>query len=217
MMYAKDLPSHADMVDNLVSMFGRTTMADRAAGISWYPLYRMSVSELADRYGVSVEIASAVVAALSPQTDPARNLDIADDILDWHTSGFDVLDAPTSTRDRRRRCSRALAGDLTDIDRTYRTPKVYSFNRAILGDLDAVTVDRHAARAALGDPLLPASVGPEGDPAYRAYAAAYREAAHIVGMSARDLQATLWTYVKRARDELSADRSPSLAEQGVPL
>ncbi len=65
-----------------------------------------------------------------------------------------------------------------------------------MGDVEAVTVDRWAARAALdvdddtARRLLNRAAG------YETIAAMYREAARVVGIAPRELQAIVWCQVR---------------------
>jgi hypothetical protein len=74
--------------------------------------------------------------------------------------------------------------------------KVTSFYRAIMGDPDAVVLDRWALRA----------VGHDRDTCtplqYARYSAMYSEAAHAVGESPRDFQAIVWTVMREAMTRL---------------
>lgn len=161
----------------------------RAAGHAWYPhAYREAV-RLADLAGCSVERAAGVIAALSPRAFWGLNLAWAARTLEASANGSQ--EAPrVSTRANRENAWRIATGasDLTALG-----PKTAVFARAILGDLEAVTVDVWAKRAALGDLTADASVS---DLERVEMTRAYRRAARILDVAPRDLQAVTWLAVR---------------------
>lgn len=76
-------------------------------------------------------------------------------------------------------------------------PKVEPFYRAIMGDLDAVVLDRWALVAA---GHTPGQRAPDDGPTRRLFEEAYRRAAKIVGMAARDFQAVIWIAVRETTE-----------------
>jgi len=59
----------AEAVDNLIWLYNQAPPAVRNIGKNWYVGANRISAELADKYGISRESASAVLAALSPQKD----------------------------------------------------------------------------------------------------------------------------------------------------
>jgi S-adenosylmethionine:diacylglycerol 3-amino-3-carboxypropyl transferase len=78
------------------------------------------------------------------------------------------------------------------VRRSLNGPKTVAFWRNITGDLDAVTVDVWAARAATGDRSRDRVTAKQ----YQTIAAAYRAAADIVGANPRDVQAAVWVHTR---------------------
>ena len=193
------LPTHETMVDNIIRLWGESDTYAHESGTSWYDVALGHAQDMATEYNVDLWQAVAIIASLSPQTEWTRNLDEARELLSRWTMGLEITPRNIgTTQDRLNRCFLALANDTSDIARVKGTRKVASFFRAILGDPDAVTVDRHAYRVALGDPTLDAP-GKITDAVYRAIAAAYREAATHIGEEPRVLQAITWTHVVETR------------------
>ena len=193
------LPDHETMVNNIIKIWGESDTYAHKSGAAWYDVALGHAEDMALEYGIEVWQAVAIIAVLSPQTEWTRNLDEARELLSRWTMELEITPRNIgTTEDRLKRALLALENDTSDIARVKGTRKVASFFRAILGDPDAVTVDRHAYRVALGDPTLNAPAGLT-DAVYRAIAAAYRDAATEIGQEPRVLQAITWTHVVETR------------------
>lgn len=161
----------------------------RAAGHSWYPhAYREAV-RLAALAGCSVDRSAGVIAALSPRAFWGLNLAWAARTLQASANG---RQAPPRVSTRANRAHAwGIATGATGLE--VLGPKTGTFARAILGDLNAVTVDVWAKRAVLGDMAADATVT---DRDRIEMTRAYRRAARILGVAPRDLQATVWLAVR---------------------
>lgn len=91
---------------------------------------------------------------------------------------------------RRQAWSIAHGADPLDV---LNGPKVRRFYLNITGDHSVVTVDVWAARAAGVDGKLTGA-------RYLAVERAYQNAARIVGMTPRDLQAAVWVHTRGSAD-----------------
>jgi hypothetical protein len=166
---------------------------DWAAGLYWYATAHSAAASMADRYGVSVECAAGVIAALSPQVAWDVNLWAAERLFATGTTSR-VL--PVS-RDRARQVA-----DGADPDAVVRGPKCRAFYSNILnpGASDAVTVDRHAVDAAVGtttDRERKRIVERAGG--YETVADAYRAAADRLGILPCQCQAVVWCFWRRTK------------------
>jgi hypothetical protein len=167
------------------------TAQDLANGLAWYDRARSMAESIARRYGVSVECAAGVIAALSPRCQWASNVRAADAMVAWAQAG--ELHAPVVAGTL---SNRAKAWDIAtgaDPDAILSGPKVRAFYANIMGDRDAVTVDVWAARAAEGRDWPHAPVKRR----YRLLAESYRRAGERRGMHPRDAQAAVWTVYRR--------------------
>jgi hypothetical protein len=88
-----------------------------------------------------------------------------------------------------------------DPDAVLSGPKVRAFFANIMGDVDAVTVDTWAARAAEGRRNDNAPVRRR----YRLLAESYRRAGERRGMHPRDTQAAVWTAYRRQHARATYD------------
>lgn len=182
---------------NTLGVYADATPAEKREGMSWYPDARDFATTLAGRYGTSVETATAVVAALSPQMSWDANKRWAEQAMFAHSLGIPV--PSRGLGNSLRRATVALSGDLSDIERAKGTLKVHNFYLSILGVSGAVCVDRHAVRVVYGDPQHPGTIGSDGR--YREYAEVYREAARELHLRAADVQAVTWVAMRRMRGE----------------
>ena len=176
-------PDTSQTVANIVSVYNAASETEREEGAEWYSAALTFARGLSERYGVDVTAAAGIIAALSPRLPWDRNMLYADTLC---ATG----DAPVlgGSKDKARRIwfgeppLDVLSGD-----------KVSNFYRCIMGDPDAVVVDRHAFDVAYGsvtDDRTRKALDRVGE--YEAYANAYRAAAAILGLSAAVVQATAW-------------------------
>jgi hypothetical protein len=156
-------------------------------GATWYTDSRRFARRLARETGASERTAAGVIAALSPRQTWAGNQRAARAVL-----------VAAQRRDRQpprvglgRSVAQAwaIAHGARPLS-VLSGPKVRSFYRNLTGDLQAVTVDVWAARAAGVDPdrLTPRL--------YELVAGAYIAAAQEVGVPPAVLQAIVWTEIR---------------------
>ena len=191
---ASQLPA---MRRNLRTLYRRyATKADIAQGAAWYPAARSIMTDWSTSYGVSVETAAAVTAALSPQCAWARNLIAADDMLARRAVS---VAGPLQANIRKAR-------QLLDDTREYPTladrmfayfpygPKVNSFACNLAGADSVVTIDTHAAQGALNDLHFDVI---RGWKQYALFAQAYCDVARSFGLAPCSFQASVWLIWKR--------------------
>lgn len=203
----KYVPARQTMVRRLEKAYFAASQQQRAAGMAWYGRFGDVARALAGRHGVSFDDAAGVLAIVSPRVTVAASVMLADTVLAEHATGARRLGVCKGLNANVLAAWRWLDGDRSglalDVDGLTRARKVRSFYANITGDVDAVTVDVWAARAAgwRGGDRFP--VGG----AYVAIADAYRVAARRCGVSPRELQAVVWCVTRSDIDagaELSA-------------
>lgn len=191
---ARRLP---DMRRNLRALYRRhATKDEQYRGAHWYPAARYIMREWAEHYGVSVETAAAVTAALSPQCEWSRNLIVADDLLAGRSLS---VHGPMNANIRKARALLADARDWPTLADRMRAsfpsgPKVNSFACNLAGADSVVTIDTHAAQAALNDLSIDTICGWAH---YAVYARAYVDVARSFGVAPAAFQATIWLTWKR--------------------
>ncbi len=170
---------------NIRNVLAQATAEQRQEGRAWYQAAHTFAIGLSERYDVSVRQACGIIAALSPQTKWARNMQLADTMCrtgrartlgnGWHPAraiydGADPLDILHGLK------TRAFFGNIVDPEHS-----------------TDVTIDRHACDLACGlrrgDAYRPELRKVGG---YDELARAYRAVAKRLGMPAHVLQATTW-------------------------
>lgn len=123
------------------------------AGASWYQDAHDFAVCIAERYGYSIEQASGVIAALSPQQSWDFNKRAAEASLKAHAAGEVVTQAITGqTQANISKALRIMDGQAPEVVLTGNMPKsghkVWSFYNNILNPASSqhVTVDRHAIK-----------------------------------------------------------------------
>jgi hypothetical protein len=177
----------------LLQAYYASNEAEREQGRHWYDDASSFACALSSGTSYTVEQTAAVLAILSPSNKWARNRQDATSLIAAHAAGARVDDVRCATYDHNKRRAWAVLDSTTNIVWSKASPKVSAFYRAILGDPDAVTLDRWALRAALHADTV-------GEPARRACLRAYANAAAAVGETPRDFQAIVWCHVRGAAD-----------------
>ena len=187
---------------NIRAVFDRATPADIAEGIAWYAEARENCARMSELYGIPVDAAAGMVAALSPNAKWERNLRDA-----WALAGaLAAGHSPDTVKCQTYGANKVKAVQIwqaAKIGLPYagiaKGRKVTSFasNIASGGEDDAVTVDFHAYGIAQGRKFTTATAT-FGAPVYRLISAAYRKVAQDVGITAPQLQAVTWLVWRRS-------------------
>jgi hypothetical protein len=179
-----------DMLANLLDAYDNASAADANEGAEWYATAQAFAGALVAGTSLSLAQGAGVVAALSPRVQWSVNMAAATAIVDAAIRGVDEPIVAGLSKNRAKAWAIANGGDSLTI---LGGQKVRSFYANIMGDVDAVTVDVWAARAALGEfatDRIPTRQ-------YEAIADAYRLAADARGVTPMVMQATVWVYTRR--------------------
>jgi hypothetical protein len=177
-----------DATARILSLYAQATPAELRDGLGWYTRARRDLTRAALAAGCDPLAGPIVAAILSPRSPWSVNLAGALALLadpDAVTRGAILPRSLAVARAYRR-------GKLT-IDAALTGPKVRAFARNLAGDLEAVTVDVWATRAALGRDADLARCGCD----HAALGAAYRDAAAVAGITPAAMQAVAWVVVRR--------------------
>lgn len=186
--------------DNILAAWREATAEDLAQGLEWYNIAAELAASLATDSRYTERQCAGVIAALSPMMSWPANVTAARKLIEHHTAsalvGHPHHGAPASGFGLGLNVVKAWrilnGADPADV---LTSPKVGAFFANIMGDPDAVTVDRWAMRVALGDPNHPGTV--RGKRQYADVANAYRDAASTAGVTAREIQAAVWVWIRR--------------------
>jgi hypothetical protein len=173
---------------NIEAAWAASTESDLARGLEWYRQARSEGRAL----GRTVAQGVGVIAALSPMQAWDTNIELAYKLAATHAAGKSMPTRGYGFKKNTAKAWRILNGE-RPLD-VLGGDKVRSFYRNMLGCADSVTVDRWAVRIALGDPQHSGTV-PSGQ--YAAMSDAFRRVAARHGVTARDLQAATWIWIRR--------------------
>lgn len=170
----------------LLALYSEADADTIKRGRRWYVRARRECQLIARDTGYTLEHVAAVCAITSPDAQLVQN-------LRWTRTACETRGAEPVGRYPAQMTPkvRAALADKSDPLQYATGPKVSAFARAILGDRDALVIDRWAAYAA-GIPRS-AKLGPKQR---RAIEEAYRRAAAAVGESVRDFQAIVWEWLR---------------------
>lgn len=183
------------MRDRLLRIFENAPSEARAAA-DWYrDVAARDCAHIAQTTDVPFRTVAATMAILSPGPQYAVNVADTRRMCAWAATGF-VGDVPTvSTYGANRAKAAAMLGGTAhggDPAMYVTGPKVSAFFRNICGDLEHVTLDRHAVR--------PISQAGKDTPVNKTERAsmedAYRRAAAKVGLAPAEFQAVVWVAIR---------------------
>lgn len=184
-------PTHAEMIDNILRVYGSATETERTEGKNWYPRAHSIVCDWAETFERSIANVACVVAAISVQCEWERNLIIADDILRGDEPSIGGAIHRFVEIAKQVRIERAWS-----LDGYFKVGcKVRSFAANLAGDYSVVTVDTHAAQIANGSIL--GNLRVDTWKRYTPVANAYVDAAKRVGVKPAELQAITWLVWKQ--------------------
>jgi hypothetical protein len=198
------------MQENIRRTYASATAEERQQGLVWYSNAYWFAHVLADRYGVGVDIAAGVIAAISPNTHWAQNKRDAEKLIAaWKRSPRAAARARLATYGaNKRKAIRMLNHGRPELEFSSNSgPKTWNFWRNLLGDGTSVTVDRHAYSIATGTRYSPDSMPSLTAKRYRETAEAYRAVARELGLEPMQLQAVTW--VAWHRDESKREKLAS--------
>jgi hypothetical protein len=171
----------------LIDVYEAASPSVRRRGRSWYPTAYRVLSRMAAEHERSVAQAAAVLAITSANTTLGSNLLFTEQILRGErTAGcYPRFQTPLVTGALQTRYP----------GRFVRGPKCRAFYAAIMGDADALVLDRWAARAAGLDRPGRNDIYPG---VRRLLDVAYREGAKLCGETVRAFQAITWIVVRES-------------------
>lgn len=182
------------MVENVCAVYNAAHKDEYS--VNWYAIANAWIVKTAQVFDTTPDVVAYVVATLSPKLRWDKNLESALAMLELQVWGY------TDKRNSALGKNTAKVFAAFDGERPYTATgdKVSSFQRNLLGDYDAVTIDRHAIAIAL---YGLASIGSDsGDVKitandYALFVHAYRIASQRLGVNPVTVQSTTWCAVGR--------------------
>lgn len=178
-----------ECVARIMDAYCSTGLDDREAGLRWYTDAHTFAEGLAIVGGFDIDRVCGVIAVTSPTVgweDQKQRIPL---ILGAYNEGRHAYRIALGLRRNIEKAFDILKdGNFDAIS----GKKVTSFFLNLLGNQDAVTVDRWAFRVATG-----LSVTQVPNCHYDTIVAAYRSAAKRLGLPPRELQAITWVWARR--------------------
>jgi hypothetical protein len=207
--YGIDMDSLISEITNRVAQVPAATASESAA---WYPMAHNFAVKLAETYGVSVEVAAGVIAAVSPRMPWLRNKSVAESVI-RDAAKYAEMDAIDAAKEMNLGLSANIgmairivrAGTVSGILTGIKRQSFYNNIVSPFG-IDSVTVDTWMMAAycevtgqdkAMALKFIRANEKAlSGTGAgYFAIAEAVRVAAKTLGMTANAVQAVYWVSV----------------------
>lgn len=187
--------------ENILRWFDQRSPHDHSEGCGWYPYALQQCQELATRSQIEIERVVYATAALSPMLKWETNIAATAAVIDGRTSFKGVF---TSNIEK----ALHILHDAENWQQWLSGNKVTSFAANILGDPSIVTIDTWAWRVWQNAELRQRP--PALNKIYFEIAADYREAAAIVKLQARQIQAVTWLTIRRLANGRAAAGQLSL-------
>lgn len=176
----------------LVALYAQASPEQIDRGRDWYPCARRWAANLADETGYTLEQVVAVMAITSPGAQLVSNVRWTESALraKRNRKRISVGRFPNTMRPK----IHAVLNSAAAAHEYVTGPKVGPFFRAILGDEDALVIDRWAFRAATGSNEL----GLLRPKLRRAVESAYSDATRTTGETLRAFQAIVWIVLRES-------------------
>ena len=148
---------------NILAVYNLANVGDRIEGASWYGTAKKHAQALADQYGIHVDTAAGVIAALSPRNKWERNLADAENLIRVFTLDPESVG---SVKVCTFGGNKAKAIKILEVEAQFDTvldilsgPKLREFFTCIIGDdTEEVCIDGHAYSIWAGDRITLANV-----------------------------------------------------------
>lgn len=181
------------MKDNLLTIWRNTSPALLAEGSRWYHIAHSWILSLSELTGIDFVKVAGVVAVTSAIQKWDIQMILVPRMLKHYLKSGETMGFGWPMISQREKAERVLAGDFDAVSGR----KIRAFWFALMGDPEAVVIDRWAYRAAVGEyngEFDARAMQKKG--VFEDVQEAYREAALEVGVVARDFQAALWVAVR---------------------
>ena len=192
------------MERNILACYYRANADDMENGLSWYGKARSVAGRLADDYGIEINQAIGVIAALSPGREWQRNIADATILISEYTSGIRGKRLSyVGTYGRRNVVKATLilqSKDPLDVLGGFKVRSFYSNIEDPAND-SPVTIDRHAKCCAYGIKNSANSIVRDSE--YEYIAEHFRRAANKIGLVPNQLQSIAWVAWRRLNGNLS--------------
>jgi len=187
--------------DNILAVFNQATTDELRQGTQWYTDAHKQGVRLAKTYGISIDAACGIIAAVSPGLRWERNVEVAERIIQRRE--LDGLGVRWYANVRKAR----LIRNGQKPENILKGNKVRAFydNIAQPGRSLCVCIDGHAYAIASGKRISLMDVPPIGRRAYNRLSASYAVVAKHLGLRPCQLQAVVWVVWRRLHNVVKGD------------
>jgi hypothetical protein len=184
--------------ENILSIWDQAQLFDKANGFNWYPSAYQTAERIALEGKVSTEQAAGIIAALSPQMEWNKNVELAETSIKRKRFGGHY----TSSVNKAKAIFRGVRPESV-LKSPDGHDKTFHFYQCIVskGEMDSVCLDRHALAIALGRETTKEERHALRRKVYRDLAEIYRNLAGELGIKPSELQAVSWVTWKRLKEE----------------
>lgn len=181
-------------LNNILKVYNLATEEDIEAGKAWYREARLFCRSAARMYGVSLDVAIAVLSALSPRNKWSNNLKDVHTVLAACKAGLGPECVKVGTFGRNKeKAFQIVRENKPSLARTSNKTAAF-FDNIRNPESHDVTVDIHAYSIFFGFRAEPPSIT---DKQYDTMVSAYRLAAKRVGIKPYEMQAITWVVWRR--------------------
>jgi hypothetical protein len=190
-------------VNNIKAIYSLSTIQEKIDGANWYESAHKIALNLADNYGLTLQTAAGVIAALSPRNKWSRNVIDAENLIETFVRDPEsaVKIKVCTFNKNKEKALKILRNNqdfFTDNTREILSgPKLNEFFNCILGVEDDVCIDGHAYCIFNGSRTSLKDVPSIGVKLRKEIKSDFRKAAAKFNISAAQMQAITWVTWRR--------------------
>ena len=190
-------------VNNIKAIYSLSTIQEKIDGANWYESAHKIALNLADNYGLTLQTAAGVIAAISPRNKWTRNVIDAENLIETFVRDPEsaVKIKVCTFNKNKEKALKILRNNqdfFTDNTREILSgPKLNEFFNCILGVEDDVCIDGHAYCIFNGSRTSLKDVPSIGVKLRKEIKSDFRKAAAKFNISAAQMQAITWVTWRR--------------------
>lgn len=190
-------------VNNIKAIYLLATTQEKIDGANWYKSAHKIALNLADDYGLTLQTAAGVIAALSPRNKWSRNVIDAENLIETFVRDPEsAVNIKVCTFNKNKEKALKILKNNQDFftDNTREIlsgPKLNEFFNCILGVEDDVCIDGHAYCIFNGSRTSLKDVPSIGVKLRKEIKSDFRKAAAKFNISAAEMQAITWVTWRR--------------------
>lgn len=190
-------------VNNIKAIYLLATTQEKIDGANWYKSAHKIALNLADNYGLTLQTAAGVIAALSPRNKWSRNVIDAENLIETFVRDPEsAVNIKVCTFNKNKEKALKILKNNQDFftDNTREIlsgPKLNEFFNCILGVEDDVCIDGHAYCIFNGSRTSLKDVPSIGVKLRKEIKSDFRKAAAKFNISAAEIQAITWVTWRR--------------------